>query len=126
MEAGSQRLREKGRKAIVAADDAEHLLTAGGAFVGELVGERQQRQLGGVCEKEAAKTDGDVPQALRRADAIEPLGDGLARERGRDPAIPSLLAEAERTDFRLQPLLQVLPRVPAANAAPAADLAGPM
>ena len=51
------------------------------------------------------------------------MGDRLARERGRDSAIPSLLAEAERTDLRLQSLLQVLPRVPAANAAPAADLA---
>ena len=42
LEAGSKRLREKGRKTIVAADDTEHLFTPGDAFVGELVGERQQ------------------------------------------------------------------------------------
>ncbi len=44
------------RQAAVPAFDAEHLVAAGRAFVGELLTESKQRQIFGIGEKKSAKT----------------------------------------------------------------------
>ena len=64
-DSGSQRSCERGREAIVAADDAEHLLAAGRAVLGELIGQRKQRQLVRICQKETAQADSNIPECLR-------------------------------------------------------------
>ena len=63
------------------------------AVVGEEVHEREQRELIGIGEKQAAQRLDAPGDPLRRLALFEPLRDGLPGEAARDRAVPALLRE---------------------------------
>ena len=104
-----QRAGEPSRKAIVAADDAEHLFAAGYAVLCELIGEREERQIARIGEEKSAHADRHVPQPFGCANAVEPISNRFRRKSGGDAAIPALFAQAERPCLGPQAFLQLHP-----------------
>ena len=84
---------ERGRQPIVAAGDAVHRRAGGLIGRRELIDERDDRQLLGIGEEEAAQAGGGRPQVGVRPHIVEPLRDRPPREVGGDRRVPALLGQ---------------------------------
>ena len=84
----AQALGDRRRQPIVAAGDAEDAAVPGGPAFGELLDERQQRQVLRIGEEEPAETADARAQRRRRLHAVEPLRHRLAAQLRRDRRCP--------------------------------------
>ena len=110
---------QRARQPIVAAFDAIHPARRRRVAGGELIDQRDERQLVGIGEKEPAQPGRRRPQLGVGAHLVEPRRDRSPREIGGDRRVPAVLGE--RVRFGQRPELFRHP-LPAARGAARGDL----
>ena len=105
----AERRSQRGREAIVAALDAIHRARCRRLAGRELIEQRDERQLVGIGQEEAAQPGGRRPHLGVGPDLVEPRGHGAARQSGGDGRIPPLLGERVRLGQVLEFVRQTLP-----------------
>ena len=109
LDRGAQPLRDRPRQRVVTAANPEHAIDRRpGARSGlgarrQLIDQRDQRQLLGVGEEEAAQPAQPGFEGVARSLGRQPLRDRLPRERSSDRRVPSPLRDGVIGDLALEP-----------------------